>query len=270
MPIDPLSETLSDPAERARLAQEWRLAGVHYHDRIVSTQDAARTLAEADAPAWTLVIANEQTSGRGQHGRSWFGGPGASLMFSLLVRPAAIETAARLPLRTGLAVAEGIDTLLAPPERAMLKWPNDIVVQGGKAGGILCESQTRGEEISVIVGVGINVRRFAFEPTDHPVLQPRFLADVLRPGTTRLDLLDSVIRRLRERLDERSRTLTPTERTAYETRDWLRGRRLREPLAGVARGIDDHGHLLVEDASGIVSRTIAGRVVLEEGEKGKD
>lgn len=266
MPIDQLSITLNNPAERARLAREWRLADVHFHDCIASTQDAARSLAEDDAPAWTLVIANEQTNGRGQHGRSWFGEPGASLMFSLLVRPAVIEAAARLPLRTGLAVAEGIDALLAAPERAMLKWPNDIVMRDGKAGGILCESQTRGDEISVIVGIGINVRRFEFEPADRPELAPRFLADFLRPGATRLNLLDAVIRRLRERLAETSRTLTPAERTAYDARDWLRDRRLREPLAGIARGIDDHGHLLVEDATGMLSRTIAGRVVLEERE----
>lgn len=121
----------------------------------------------ADAAAWApglssaggLVVAGHQTAGRGRLGRTWFSTPGACLLFSLVLRPS-IEPAllGLVPLAAGVAACtaagrEGVG--------ARLKWPNDLMVSGRKAGGILCETASVAEGAGtvgwVVVGVGINV-----------------------------------------------------------------------------------------------------------------
>lgn len=126
-------------------------------DRVGSTNDEARQLAESGAPDGTVVIAREQTSGRGRRGRSWFSPDAGNVYMSYIHRsrlpPAQL---AGLTLDAGTAVAEALeDTGVA----AVTKWPNDLLVGDRKLAGILTELIVDGAAATVIVGVGVNVRR---------------------------------------------------------------------------------------------------------------
>src|SRR6202044_1415756 len=117
-----------------------------------------------------VLAAEEQTAGRGRGGRTWVSRPGASLTFSVLLRPVTVPPSSRgwLPLLTGVAVAAGVRS--ASGVAAGLKWPNDVLVGDRKLAGILAEQSTDGD--TVVVGVGLNVateeRELPVSPTGLP------------------------------------------------------------------------------------------------------
>jgi 2-amino-4-hydroxy-6-hydroxymethyldihydropteridine diphosphokinase len=127
---------------------------VYVYGRIGSTTDALRVLAAMGAPDGTAVVAEEQTAGRGRHGRRWEAARGSALLVSVLVQGAG-GAGSLLPLVAGIAAVEAVAAVGGPPIR--LKWPNDLLWQGRKAGGIL----VRLAGGSALVGVGLNVRRLA-------------------------------------------------------------------------------------------------------------
>jgi BirA family biotin operon repressor/biotin-[acetyl-CoA-carboxylase] ligase len=127
--------------------------------RTSSTQDLVRTAARAGAAAGHLVVADEQTAGRGRQGRRWVAPPGTALLASILVRPRG--AAEGVPLAAGLAVA---DALAAYGVEVGLKWPNDVVSGGAKLAGILAEVEPAapGPEVAVVVGIGVNLHVESF------------------------------------------------------------------------------------------------------------
>lgn len=109
-------------------------------------------------PEGTVLITDHQTRGRGQRGNTWESGKGENLTFSILLRPRflAVRDQFRLSMTVALGIAEGLAEVVSG--RIMLKWPNDILMEGKKVGGILIENQSHGAQLSVaIVGIGINV-----------------------------------------------------------------------------------------------------------------
>lgn len=126
-------------------------------DSVSSTNDAAKRLAREGAPEGTLVVAEEQTAGRGRQRRKWIAPVGSSLLLSLIFRPSLPPAGLpQLLMASGLAVAEAIEDSTGLPVR--LKWPNDILLVGKKAGGILIEAGLSGETIDyAVVGIGLNV-----------------------------------------------------------------------------------------------------------------
>jgi BirA family transcriptional regulator, biotin operon repressor / biotin---[acetyl-CoA-carboxylase] ligase len=126
---------------------------VRHYDRLGSTNDEARRLAEAGVMHGTAVHADEQTSGRGRLSRRWFSPPG-NLYLSIVLRLDLPPTRSlELGFLAALAVADAVDALLPHQVRATLKWPNDVLVRDGKIAGILVEQA--GE--AMIVGIGLNV-----------------------------------------------------------------------------------------------------------------
>jgi BirA family biotin operon repressor/biotin-[acetyl-CoA-carboxylase] ligase len=126
---------------------------VRHYERVGSTNDEARRLAQEGAPSGTVVHADEQTAGRGRLSRRWVSPPG-NLYLSVLLRldlPAA--RLAELSFLAALAVADAVDALLPRQVRARLKWPNDVLVNDGKVAGVLLEQA----EAATILGIGINV-----------------------------------------------------------------------------------------------------------------
>ena len=122
---------------------------------IPSTNDAAKVLARAGAPAGTAVTAAAQTGGRGTKGRAWDSPPGLGLYVSVVFRPPT-EAPALLPLAAGLAARAAVEK--SAGVEARLKWPNDLLWEGRKLGGILCESAFTGADLDFsVVGIGINV-----------------------------------------------------------------------------------------------------------------
>jgi BirA family biotin operon repressor/biotin-[acetyl-CoA-carboxylase] ligase len=135
---------------------------VYLYQQIGSTNDEARRLAYAAAPEGLMVVAEQQTAGRGRAGRRWITPPGVALAFSVVLRPAvSAAQATRLTMIAGLAVCEAVEQIAGV--RPLLKWPNDILLGGQKTGGILVEADTvtdgpaTGQVAFAVVGIGLNV-----------------------------------------------------------------------------------------------------------------
>lgn len=173
IPPDPLPPDLAVAlaAHRARLAP---LAGLVYCYRTIgSTNDVAAALAADGHRDGAIVVAEQQTAGRGRRGRVWFSPPGSGLYVSTLLDPsrAAADVSravAVLTLSAGVALVEGIEA--ATSLRPELKWPNDLAIQRRKLAGILAESvvpapaAVGGRPSPVVLGYGINVSTLAFPP----------------------------------------------------------------------------------------------------------
>ncbi|HEX8724720.1 MAG TPA: biotin--[acetyl-CoA-carboxylase] ligase [Gemmatimonadaceae bacterium] len=219
--------------------------------RVGSTLDVAHAEAAAGTPAGTLVLADEQTAGRGRQGRSWVSEPGSGIWLTLVERPADPGAVQVLSLRLGLHAARALDAFAPAP--IGLKWPNDLYVNGRKLAGILVEARWREGALDwIAVGFGINVQA------------PRGMPDAaaLRPGTRRVDVLAHLVPALRGAAAEAG-VLRPDERESYAARDIAAGRRCREPVGGTVAGLDPSGALLVETSTG-VQAVRAGSLVLEE------
>ena len=136
-----------------------------FFPRIGSTNDVVHELAATGAAEGLLVLADEQTAGRGRLDRSWWAPPGASVLMSLLLRPAlSARLAGQLPMCLGLATVEGIETVTGL--RPSLKWPNDVVWNRGKLGGMLTELRADGERLDyAVLGLGLNVNLTFDEPS---------------------------------------------------------------------------------------------------------
>jgi BirA family biotin operon repressor/biotin-[acetyl-CoA-carboxylase] ligase len=212
-----------------------------------STSDRARELAERGAPHGTLVTAEEQTAGRGRHGRTWVTPPGVAIAASLVLR----EWDALLSLRAGLAVAD-----VAGPS-ARVKWPNDVWLGERKVAGILVEARD-GRSAWAVLGIGVNV---ALDPATLPPEVAAIAGTLGRPPAaiepTLQELLDALERRLAQ---------TPAGVVAdLRERDALRGRRvIYAEGEGVAAGIDESGALLVQTGGRTITVT-TGEVVLAPG-----
>ena len=218
-----------------------RLGHPRVHYRLIgSTNARARELAGAGAPHGTVVTADEQSEGRGRQGRTWSAAPGRALLCSVVVR----DPPALLPLVAGVAVA----SVVGPS--ALLKWPNDVLVDGRKVAGILAEG--RPQEGWAVVGIGLNV---ALRMEDFPA-ELRSTA-----GTLGLepDAIEPTLQALLEQVEHWVSADAAAVIEAVGARDALLGREIRWAEGrGVGAGIDERGRLVV--------RTDGGTVALDAGE----
>jgi BirA family biotin operon repressor/biotin-[acetyl-CoA-carboxylase] ligase len=228
-----------------------------------STNDDAKRGARQGAPHGAMWVAEQQTAGRGRQGRVWWSPAGESLLFSVLVRDG-LEPA-RLPqlaLVAGLAV-HGAVTRLTPGADVKVKWPNDVLIEAKKVGGVLVEAISTGSRVeAIVVGVGINVHTRIFPDeictratsialhSARPPDRAHLLADIL--GWLDADL--QVVR-------ARGLGLLGARLSAA---DALHGHRVRSDTgdSGVASGIDQEGRLLVRRDDGVLARWVAGEVHL--------
>ncbi len=134
-------------------------------DTIDSTNNCAKAVAGCGAVEGTVVIADNQTDGKGRHGRTWLSSPAENLMFSLVLRPkVAAECLNLLPLYVAVAVADAIEK--STGLKVECKWPNDLLVNGKKLAGILIEGSVKQNTVEyVVIGIGINVNQTAFPPS---------------------------------------------------------------------------------------------------------
>jgi BirA family biotin operon repressor/biotin-[acetyl-CoA-carboxylase] ligase len=162
---------------------------VVFFERVGSTNDVAHRQALAGAPEGLLVVADEQTAGRGRMGRPWLALKGTSLLFSLLLRPLLQPAhAAQLTMCLGLGALEGVEIVAGP--RPALKWPNDLLLGGRKLGGMLAELRTAEGQIDyAVLGLGINVNVKLEEP------RWTSLSAVLGRAVDRVELLAEIVAR---------------------------------------------------------------------------
>lgn len=232
------------------LAARLGIAVLHLFDQVGSALDVAHRIAP-NSPPGTLVLADEQTAGRGRHGRRWASAPGAGIWLTLIERPGDMEALDVLSLRCGLLAAEALDPLAAAT--IGLKWPNDLYVHGRKLAGILIETRWRGSAPDwVAIGFGLNVAV--------PDVEGR---TGLREGVARLDALAALVPALR-RAAAATGPLRDDELTRWHSRDVARSRVIVSPAEGVAAGISPAGELLVRDASGRISPHRSGSLTFAE------
>jgi len=227
------------------------LPRVEILETTTSTLDVAHRLASQGAPSGTLVIADEQTAGRGRDGKNWQSSPGAGLWLTLIERPNDVSGLDVLSLRVGLVSAEALDRFASEPIR--LKWPNDLYVDRGKLAGILVEARWRESAVEwVAIGLGVNIR-----PPENVTG-----AAGLEPGTDRLDVLGELIPGIRATAQARG-PLRREEIEEFNARDLARGRQCIQPALGRVAGISAAGELLIAIADTITPFR-SGSLVLEE------
>jgi BirA family biotin operon repressor/biotin-[acetyl-CoA-carboxylase] ligase len=251
-----------------RLTTSFVGQALHYWEALPSTMDEAWRLARTGAPDGTVVLAEEQTAGRGRLERSWWAPAGSSLLLSVLLRPAwPARKSQRLTMVCSLAVCEAIAKVTGV--RAEVKWPNDVLIEGRKVCGILTELDIRpvpgGEQLqTAVVGIGLNVN-LDFEGA--PPLMTPATSLMLAAGrrVSRLELLVELLSGIERRYEatregrsyhrewaERMATLRREVQVSSATGTW----------PGVAVDVDVDGALLVRTADGSVRRVLAGDVTL--------
>jgi BirA family biotin operon repressor/biotin-[acetyl-CoA-carboxylase] ligase len=232
---------------------------VRHYDTIGSTNDEARRLAQEGAPHGTVLHADEQTAGRGRLARSWYSPPG-NLYLSILLRtgtPAA--RSGELSFLTGLAVADTVEALLPRGIRPMLKWPNDVLVNGAKISGILLER----EGDAVILGIGLNVLE---APSNASYKTTTIVANA---GIASVDSArDILLNRLRGHLATWLADGFEPIRKLWLDRSYPVGAAIRvnaqgEAIEGAFAGLDQDGALLLDTPSGR-QRVVAGDVSVPE------
>lgn len=264
-------DPLSVEAIQAGLTTRFVGRNVVYLAEVASTNDTARLLAQGErsegAPEGSLVVTDYQTEGRGRLARRWQAPAGSSLLLSLVFRPSlAPGQVQRLAMVCGLALVDAVEAETGLS--VALKWPNDLLIDGAKAGGILVEMASIGEKVEfVIVGIGLNVN---LDPAELP-------PDLLVPATSlsqkagRPVARASLLRALLQAIE--SRYLAMLEGT--QPQDEWAGRlvTLGQPvsvsgagsvLEGMAEGVDADGALLVRRADGALERVLAGDVTLRK------
>jgi BirA family biotin operon repressor/biotin-[acetyl-CoA-carboxylase] ligase len=250
-----------------------------YRPQIGSTNDLAKDLASEGAPEGTVVVADEQTAGRGRLGRRWLAPPGSALLCSILFRPTLpLRNAPQLTMVCALAAADAVATVARLD--VALKWPNDLIVATGgrgeaaawrKLAGLLTETGVMGDRLDfVVVGIGLN----ANVPAEVlPQIAPR--ATSLRAETGREADREALLASLLAGIERRYAALQAGQspHTEWAARLATLGRSVRAttpqgPVEGVAEAVDAAGALLVRAADGTLHRLVAGDVTLASGAPG--
>ena len=261
MPANPYHQI--EKGEPGRIG--WR---IHYFDQVSSTQHIAAELAGEGSAQGTVVIAEHQSAGRGRMGRDWHSPAGVNLYLTIILRPSMpLGHVPRLSLVAGVAAAEALETVA--PGIVALKWPNDIWLNGRKTCGILAEAVTDATQglRCVLLGIGLNVNlAWSDLPAD---LRGKATSVRIATGRAcdRIELAAALFNRLDSRYMEIEAAGFAAVRPAWERYSALTGRRVTVVdgdvrTAGLVRGIDDHGALLLETEAG-PARIVTGDVSIE-------
>ena len=207
-----------------------------------STMDDAEAAVRAGAPHGHVVVANEQTKGRGAHGRDWLSPPGDDLYFSIVARPDIPSSAMSLvTLATGLGVREAIAALL-PESRITVKWPNDIWIGRRKCAGILVESKVVGDRIdALVIGVGLNLNRLTW-PAELRGIATSVLQERGGSPLDRGEVLVRVLDRIEAQVERLTHNGAPSLVATLRPHLALVGKQVRwEDGEGTFEGIDERG-----------------------------
>ena len=243
-------------------ALEDRIIGhrIHHYDMIGSTMDEARRLASEGALEGTVVIAEEQTAGRGRFNRAWVSPRGENLSFSVILTPPAsdlpyMNMAATLAVARTIADCSGL--------RPTIKWPNDVRVDGLKISGILIETAIESKDaVCAIIGIGVNVN---FDPSLYAEIAD-ISTSLYRETGQRLNRTP-VLRTLLEHFDDAYAAARTGESL---TADWsamldtlgrtVSLRSQHDTIEGIAESVDEQGNLLVRQSDGSLYTATAGEV----------
>jgi len=234
---------------------------------VTSTQEIARDLILQGAAEGTVVLASEQTAGRGRLGRKWIAPAGTSILTSLILKPPfPLSDFYKLSFLAAWATAEAIAFMADVP--VQVKWPNDILIEGRKVAGILIESaaDSSGDPWAIMgIGVNVNIPRDAFpeelKPCTTSVAEAQGFEMPLKPLLKAI--LEHFDRGWQELLAEGFASILKH----WQTLDATRGRPVKvitpaETLEGIALGVDESGNLQLQLADRTIRTVVAGDVIL--------
>jgi BirA family biotin operon repressor/biotin-[acetyl-CoA-carboxylase] ligase len=262
--LEKVPDILAPDMLRQRLKGSLFGKRIHHFFKIDSTNRAALELGYADEPEGAVVLAEEQTVGRGRAGRAWHSERATGIYMSLLLRPRLAPVQA--PLLTMMAGLSARTAILSAAElSADVKWPNDLMLGGRKVGGVLTEMYAEASQVRfVIVGIGINVN------------QERFPAELTNVATSlraesgkRQSRIEIVVRLLREFENDYNRFMREGSASVVErfeeVSSYARDKRVRvasgaESFSGVTAGLAPEGLLRVKRDDGVVVTVVAGDV----------
>jgi BirA family biotin operon repressor/biotin-[acetyl-CoA-carboxylase] ligase len=234
-----------------------------YHPTLASTMDAARDEARRGVPEGTVIIAGEQTGGRGRLRRAWLSPPGNIALSVILYPPVSILP--YLVMIASLAAARSIQDVTGLP--VQVKWPNDLLIFQKKVGGILIENEVKADRAASVIGIGINT---ALDPAAHPEITAT-AASLPADRDVRLDIILGLLTEI-----ERLYLMLPGAKTSiYET--WrisllTLGREVRATfddgtfIEGKAEDVAETGALLIRRPDGSLVSVVAGDVTLRHNE----
>ena len=265
---DSTSSRLIDPVRLQALLGDARgRFDVDSSAECASTSTLLLERAEQGAPAGSVIVTDRQTAGRGSRGRTWLASPESSLTFSVLWRfDGGLERLSGLSLAVGVAVVHGLEACGA--KGITLKWPNDILLDNAKLGGILVELQGEADSALAVIGIGLNLRKPEnIGEGEILALPPAALDKVLSPLPERHILFAQLLIELAHVFDRFSSGGFAALRKQWQARNaWqdkpvrlLRDGRIEKE--GICRGADSDGALLVQTAAGI-ERCLSGDLSL--------
>lgn len=258
-------------SRRSTLGSPW--LGNHriYVDACASTNDEAARLARAGAAHGTVVIATTQTAGRGREGRSWASPAGGLYLSAVMRPPLPLADVPPMTLAIGVAICDAVRAVGAP---AVIKWPNDLLVDGRKLAGVLVEAHSQGGKLdAVVVGIGMNLER-----TPEAVATTAIsLAEAVEVGGRvgagegdRETFVTSLLARVESWVDRYVAVGLPAIIPAWRER-MAPGFAARATINGLALtgevcGLDDDGALVLRDAGGRIHRVLSGDVDAVRGD----
>ena len=263
--LEKVPDILTPDMLRQRLKGSLFGKRIYHFFKIDSTNRVALELGHAGEPEGAVVLAEEQTAGRGRAGRTWHSERAAGIYMSLLLRPRlAPVQAPLLTMMAGLSARAAIQDATGLP--LDVKWPNDLMIQGKKIGGILTEMHAEPNQVRfVIVGIGINVNQEKF-PGELAALATSLRAE----SGKRESRLEIVVKLLREFENDYNRFMQEGSASVVkrfeEVSSYARGKRVQvsngtEWFSGVTAGLAPEGLLRVKRDDGEVTTVVAGDVM---------
>ena len=241
---------------------------IHSWQSVQSTNSIASQLAATGAPEGTVVVAEQQTRGRGRFGRTWHSPAGLSIYCSIILRPKIPPMLAPgISLISAVAVAETIASFGIVDVR--IKWPNDVLISGKKTAGILTElSAEIGRTNFVIVGVGVNINH---KTSDFPEALKKSATSIrigLKREISRVDFIKNFMAKFeKEYLGFKKRGLSASRKGILKYSSLIKSEITlkigRKVVSGNVLDIDDRGRLVVETAEG-VRHFSAGEVTMHD------
>ncbi len=251
--------TASGPVDISAEFASGCITQVLQYEKLGSTNQEALRLAREQAPSGTVVLARRQTHGRGRLNRTWES-PEGGLYFSLLLRPPSSAPLSLLPLTAAVAVASALEDYGVP---ARIRWPNDVLVAGKKAAGILLELDQSLAETVVVVGVGVNLNVDLASLSAGIRGQAVSLEEYCGHRFDLHEVLGVILRRFSEYYGwfcagqaQRLRTLWLEKSDTVGQR--VRVRTPQGPVEGEAVDIDAEGFLRIRLADGSIQTVTAG------------
>lgn len=242
------------------------LASIEVCCRLNSTQEAAQQLAD-DSGGVAVVLAEYQQSGRGRRGRRWFSPPGAGVTLSLACRVGDARELDGLSLAIAVWVRRALIDAGVASSRLELKWPNDLLLDRRKLGGILVESKSRGRDLLLVVGIGINAD-LAQAGQEAEIGRPYSdLRQALGVSVERNLIVTRLLERLLPALADYRRGQLAALLSEWRGCDAYRDQEVEllhpdgRRLVGIARGVDERGALRLQ-RGGVIAEWAIGEVTL--------